>query len=224
MKDIFVVRRTALLLISDGSVLLTERSQVLKHWVELFRCVFNRHSTISDGDIYRLPQVEISIDLNLPHSLPEAIRTVQQLSSEKTSDSHGIPAEIYKHGSHCLVDHLTAFLQQMRRCGQVSQDFMDSTVTHLYKRRGDRQLWDNRRGISLLKIDGKVFPRILLNCSNGHLEQRPLPESPCAFRRQRPTTVTSFAAGQQQKKCQEMRTHLCTTFVNLRLAFDQVDR
>ncbi|BHF63660.1 hypothetical protein SprV_0200665400 [Sparganum proliferum] len=108
--------------------------------------------------------------------------------------------------------------------GEVPQDFQDATIVHLYKQKGNRQLCDNHHGISLLNIAGKIFARILLNRLNDHLKQGLLPESQCGFRRHRGTADMTFAARQLQEKCQEMRTHLYSTFVDLTKAFDTVNR
>nr|VZI37437.1 unnamed protein product [Spirometra erinaceieuropaei] len=108
--------------------------------------------------------------------------------------------------------------------GEVPQDFKYATIVHLYKRKGNHQVCDNHRGISLLNIGGKIFAHILLNRLNNHLEQGLLPETQCGFRRHRGTTDMIFAARQLQEKCQEMRTHLHSTFVDLTKAFDTVNR
>nr|VZI51255.1 unnamed protein product [Spirometra erinaceieuropaei] len=215
---------TAPLLSADGSTPLTEKTQILQRWAEHFRGVLNRPSVISDAAIARLPQVATNADLDLPPSLQETIRAVQQLSSGKAPGSDAIPTEVYKHGGPLLMDHLTALFQEMWRQGEVPQDFKDATILHLYKRKGNRQVCDNHRGISLLNIAGKIFARILLNRLNNHLEQGLLPESQCGFRRHRGTTDMIFAARQLQKKCQEMRTHLYSTFMDLTKAFDTVNR
>ncbi|BHF58464.1 hypothetical protein SprV_0100141600 [Sparganum proliferum] len=215
---------TAPLLSADGSTLLTEKTQILQRRAEHFRGVLNRPSAISDAAIDRLPQVETDADHDLPPSLQETIRAVQQLSSGKAPGSDAIPAEVYKHGGPQLMDHLTVLFQEMWRQGEVPQDFKDATIVHLYKRKGNRQICDNHRGISLLNIAGKIFARILLNRLNNHLEQGLLPESQCGFRRHRGTTDIIFAARQLQEKCQEMRTHLYSTFVDLTKAFDTVNR
>nr|VZI39374.1 unnamed protein product [Spirometra erinaceieuropaei] len=183
-----------------------------------------RGTTGTGTAIARLPQVATNADLDLPPSLQETIRAVQQLSSGKAPGSDAIPAEVYKHGGPLLMHHLTALFQEMWRQGEVPQDFKDATTVHLYKRKGNRQVCDNHRGISLLNIAGKIFARILLNRLNIHLEQGLLPESQCGFRRHRGTTDMIFAARQLQEKCQEMRTHLYSTFVDLTKAFDTVNR
>nr|VZI34152.1 unnamed protein product [Spirometra erinaceieuropaei] len=122
------------------------------------------------------------------------------------------------------MDHLTALFQEMWRQGQIPQDFRNPTVVHLYKQKGSRQLCDNHRGLPLLSIAGNIFARILLNRLNKNLEQGLLPEGRYGFRRIRVTTDMIFAAHQLQENCQEMRTRLFSTFMNLMKAYDTVNR
>ncbi|BHF84408.1 hypothetical protein SprV_0902755900 [Sparganum proliferum] len=122
------------------------------------------------------------------------------------------------------MNHLTALFQEIWRQGEVAQDFKNAAIVHLYKRKGNRQLCDNHRGISLLNVAGTTFARILRNSLNKYLEQGLLPEIQCDFRHHRGTTDMSFAARQRQKKCQEMRTHLYSTIVDLTKSFDTVNR
>nr|VZI07880.1 unnamed protein product [Spirometra erinaceieuropaei] len=140
---------TAPLLSADGSTLLTEKTQIPQRWAEHFRGVLKRPSVISDAAIARLPQVATNADLDLPPSLQETIRAVQQLSSGKAPGSDAIPAEVYKHGGPLLMDHLTALFQEMWRQGEVPKDFKDATIVHLYKRKGNRQnIESSQRGDS----------------------------------------------------------------------------
>ncbi|BHF73516.1 hypothetical protein SprV_0401659700 [Sparganum proliferum] len=158
-----------------------EKSQILKCSTEHFRNILNRPSTISGATIDWLPQAEINVDLDLPASLPETVRAVQQFSSAKTSGSDVITAEIYKRGGHRLVNQFMT-LFQVWHCGKIPQDFKDATIVHLYKCKGNRQVCDNHKGISLFNIAGKIFARIPLNFFSGHLEQGLLPESQCDSR------------------------------------------
>nr|VZI42983.1 unnamed protein product [Spirometra erinaceieuropaei] len=45
------------------------------------------------------------------------------------------------------MDHLTELFQEIWRQGEVPQDFKDVTIVHLYKRKGNRQVCSNHRGI-----------------------------------------------------------------------------
>ncbi|VDM01617.1 unnamed protein product [Schistocephalus solidus] len=126
------IKRTAPLLSSDGTTLLTEKSQILKRWAEHFRSVLNCSSAISDATIDRVPQVDMKNDLDLPPSLPETIRAMQQISSGKALGSDVIPPEVYKHSRPRLMAELTTLLKEMWRQGQVPQDLKDATIVHLY--------------------------------------------------------------------------------------------
>ncbi|VDL89614.1 unnamed protein product [Schistocephalus solidus] len=190
----------------------------------LIRSVFKCSSVISDAAVNWLPKVNTNNDPALLPSLPEYIRDVPQISSGKALGSDTIPPDVYKHGGPRLRVELTTLFQEMWRQGQAPQDFKHATVVHIYKRKGNRQLCDKHRGISLLNISGKIFARILLNRPNSQQEQGLLPESQCGFRRHRETTNMIFATHLLQEKCQEMRTHLYTTFMDLTKACDKGDR
>ncbi|VDL97013.1 unnamed protein product [Schistocephalus solidus] len=90
-------------------------------------------SAIFDAAIDRLPQVDTNNDLDLPPSLPETIRTVQQISSGKAPGSDAIQPEVYKHGGPRLMAELTTLYQEMWRQGKHPQDFKETTNGHLYK-------------------------------------------------------------------------------------------
>ncbi|BHF82694.1 hypothetical protein SprV_0802583300 [Sparganum proliferum] len=106
---------------------------------------------------------------------------------------------------------------------EVPNDFKDAAIIHLYKWKGNRHLCDNHRGISLLNIACKIFPRIILNSLNIHLKQCIMPESPCGFYRHRKTADIIFSTRQIQEKCQEMRTRLRSSIVILTIAFDAMN-
>nr|VZI27647.1 unnamed protein product [Spirometra erinaceieuropaei] len=97
-------------------------------------------------------QVEINFDLDIPASLPETIRAMQQPSSGKAPGSDAISAEICEHSSRRLTDQLTTIFQETWRCGQAPRDSKAATIFHLYKRKENRQLCDKHGGVSLLNI------------------------------------------------------------------------
>ena len=123
-----------------------------------------------------------------------------------------------------LTEKLHQLFQLIWQHETVPQDFKDATIIHLYKRKGNRQAYDNHRGISLLSIAGKILARVLLNRLTAHLEQGLLPESQCGFRKARGTVDMVFAARQLQEKCQEQNADLYSTYVDLTKAFDTVSR
>ena len=109
----------------------------------------------------------------------------------------------------------------------ILQEFKDASMIHLYKRKGNPQVCDNHRDISLLCIAGKILANILLNRLNVHLDKKGLiPESQCGFRKDRGTIDMIFTERQLQEKCQKQNVDQYMTFDDLTKAkaFDTVRR
>ena len=70
-----------------------------------------------------------------------------------------------------MTEKLTELFHCMWRKEAIPQEFKDASIIHLYKRKGNPQVCDNHRGISLLSIAGKILAKILLNRLNVHLDQ-----------------------------------------------------
>ena len=211
------------LLSADRTTLITEKSRILERWAEHFHTVvLNRPSYVNEEAINQLPQVPINHEMDAPPTLPEVEKAIHQLSSGKAPGADAIPAEVYKHAGPQLKEKMTQLFQAMWTDEAIPQDFKDTSVKHLYKRKGNRQVCDNHRGISLLCIAEKVLARILLNRLIDHLENGLLPESQCGLRKGCGTIDMVFVACQLQEKCQEQNVDLYITFVDFTKAFDTV--
>nr|VZI46849.1 unnamed protein product [Spirometra erinaceieuropaei] len=117
------------------------------------------------------------------------------------------------------MNQLTALFQKMRRRGQVSKDFKNTTIVHLYKRKENCQLCENRRGVSPPNISGKIFVRVRLN---SHVEQGRMAES--QYGRRLGTIDIIFTVCQLRGKFHEMRIHLYSTFGDPTKTLDPMNR
>ena len=82
-----------------------------------------------------------------------------------------------------MAEKLTELFHCMWRKDAIPREFKDASNIHIYKRKGNPQVCDNHRCITLLCIAGKILAKILLNRLNFHLDQKGLiPESQCGFR------------------------------------------
>ena len=185
--------------------------------------MLNRPSTINYNTINRLPQVECNFLHDEFPTVTETAKAIHHLSSGKVPGSGAIPAEIYKAGGHPKVEELTQLFHYIWRKEYIPQEFKDASIIHLHKRKGNAQVCDNHRGIS---IAGKILAKILLNRLNEHLDQAGLlSESQCGFRKDRGTIDMIFIARSlYHEKCQEQNVDLYMTFVDLTKAFDTVRR
>ena len=187
------------LLSADGSTLLTDKDAILKRWTEHFNSVLNRPSSVNDNAINRLPQIECNVLLDEFPTVTETRKAIQHLSSGKAPGTDTIPTEVYKAGGLSMAEKLTELFQCMWRKEAIPQDFKDASIIHLYKRKGNPQVCDNHRGISLLSVAGKILAKILLNRLDAHLDKAGLiPESQCGFRKDRGTIDMIFTARQLQ--------------------------
>ena len=157
----------------------------MKRWAEHFNGVLNRPLSINDEAINRLPQVECNPLLDELPTVSETVKAKKILSSGKAPGSDAIPAEIYKAGGPPVAEKLTELFHIRWRKEAIPQEFKDATIIHLFKRKGNPQISDNHRGISLLSFAEKILARVLLNRLNEHLELSVLlPESQCGKQRQ----------------------------------------
>ena len=103
-----------------------------------------------------------------------------------------------------MAEKLTQLFQCMWRKEAMPQDFKDASIIHLYngkERKGNPQVSDNHRGISLLSIAVKILAKNILNRLNAHRDKAGLiPESQCGFRKDRGTIDMIFTARQLQEK------------------------
>ena len=107
---------------------------------------------------------------------------------------------------------------------EVPTEFIKSDMVVVYKRKGDRTLCENSRGISLLVVASKILTRIMLTRLCRHISENILPETQCGFRKERSTCDMIFCARQLQEKCNEQNTDLYIAFIDLQKAFDTVNR
>ncbi|KAI5715688.1 hypothetical protein M8J77_020743 [Diaphorina citri] len=82
---------------------------------------------------------------------------------------------------------------------------------------------DNYRGISLLSVPGKVLSKVLCNRLTPFIDNY-ISDSQCGFRAERSTIDMIFATRQLVEKTLEQNTSLCVAFIDIRKAFDSVNR
>ena len=148
-----------LLLSADGSTLLTGEDVILERWAEYFNSVLNRPSTINDNTINRLPQVECNVLLGDFPAVSETTKAIQNPSSGKAPGLDAIPAEINKAGGQPMAEKLTELFHCMWRKEAIPQEFKETSIVDLYKWKGNAQVCENHRSISLFSIAGKILAK-----------------------------------------------------------------
>ena len=216
--------RSSPVLSSDSKTLFTDKKEIVTRWKEHFENVLNMASTIDETVISSIPQrVEIPT-LSADLTLKEVKDAIKQLSCRKAPGKDGNPPEVFKHGGQKLVCKLLDLFLAIWRVGDVPQDFKDASIIHLFKNKGNKPVRDNSRGISPLRIAGKVLARVILNRIISNLVNEICPETQCGFRSGRGTIDMIFSLRQVAEKVREKNQELYMVFVDLTKAFDTVSR
>ena len=191
------------ILSADEETRLTEPSRILERWADHFSDVLNRPSTISQAAIDTIAQRPFMDELAYRPTLDETTAAIKKVSSGNATGPDAIAAEIYKYGGINLTKSPVKLSNDIWDIRAVPQECKDATIVHIYKRKGEKSICDNHRGIYLLCIAGKILTRIPRDQLSLHLADNVLPESQCGFRAQRSTLDMIFADRQVQETCRE---------------------
>jgi hypothetical protein len=104
----------------------------------------------------------------------------------------------------------------------VVKDWQTATIIPLFKK-GDVDICDNYRGISLLSIPSKVLAKILYRRIEKVTESK-LDEAQCGFRAGRGCVDQIFNLKQCLSMARERRKPILLCFVDLKKAYDSVNR
>ncbi len=150
--------------------------------------------------LQRLPKLPPAPELDDPPWFSEVLTAVRSLKDNKSAGPDGIPAEPLKNG------------------------WKDSHIVTIHKKKGDKSIYGNSRGISLHSVAGKVLARVMLVSLTKNITERILPESQCGFRKDRSTSDMIFVLRQLQEKAREQNKDLFIAFIDLAKTFDTIDR
>ena len=89
-------------------------------------------------------------------------------------------------------------------------------------KKGNLEVCNNWRGISLLSVPGKVFGRIIANHVQT-LAETMIDETQCGFRKMRGCNDIIFVGRQLQEKARELSKHIIC-FFDIKKAYDTVNR
>ncbi len=91
----------------------------------------------------------------------EILEAIRKLKVEKAPGSDGITAEMLKYGGEIVVDWMMWICSLAWEQNEVPEDWRKAIIVPLYKGKGNREEFNNYRGISLLSVPGKIYGRIL---------------------------------------------------------------
>ena len=148
-------------------------------------------------------------------------RQLNKMKNGKSCGPDRIPTEALKHLGDWGVRQLTKIFNAILQNGKRPDEWRESTITPIYKDKGDHMKCSNYRGIKLLSHTMKLWervidqrPRDIVSISDGHF----------GFKSGVGTTDAIFVIRILCEKYREGNTPLDMVFVDLEKAYDTVPR
>lgn len=151
--------RSTAVLKEDGE-LTKDAEQVRSRWYRHFSNILNIPSEYCESVVDNLPPQPTRSDLDNPPTDEELVSALAKLKHGKAGGKTEIPPELVAYGGAELWDRLLEIMREIWKEKRVVRDWKDAEIVPIPKK-GNLQLCDNWRGISLLDVVGKVFTRII---------------------------------------------------------------
>ena len=200
----------------DEGKLVTGEESLKKLWKKYMEKLLNEENEWDgcvEGDSIEGPIQAISYE--------EVEKAVRKMRLGKAAGPTGVMADHLKAGQEVVIEQLTDICNQVMVEGKIPDDWPKSTMTTLYKGKGDPLSCGAYRGIKLLELGLKVFDRIMdRRIRNGVV----IDESQFGFMPGRGTVDAIFIIRQLQEKYIGKNRKLYFGFVDLEKAFDRVPR
>ena len=145
---------------------------------------------------------------------------VKALKKGKLAGVDNIPAELVQTGREAMIDILTAICNKIWKTGEWPTTWTQSLVITLPKK-GNLQLCQNYRTISLISHPSKVMLKIILNRLQPQAEEI-IAEEQAGFRAGRSTTEQIFNLRILCEKYLQHQQNLYHVFIDFKKAFDRV--
>ena len=205
---------------SSGDHLISDRQAVNARWREHFsNLLYNTNTPIDPSIISNVPQHPVANELADPPTLDEVARALMHFKKMKALGRDGIMVELLQQGGPKALEALHTLISSREL---VPQDWVEAVIVPLPKK-GNLEIRDNWRGISLLSVPGKVFGRIIADRVQK-LAETMIDETQCGFRKMRGCNDMVFVARQLQEKAREQQCSLNICFFNIKKAYDTVNR
>ncbi len=145
---------------------------------------------------------------------------IKDLKNGKASD---IPITVIKKSSHIISPHLAFHFNTLMQNGLFPQKLKLAKVTPIFKK-GNEELIENYRPISILPIFGKIFEKIIYTrlysffTSQGLMQQKQF-----GFREGHSTSHALNCSVDLIRKALQQKQHVLGIFIDLSKAFDTLD-
>jgi hypothetical protein len=219
-------------IVVDGKLLSTTE-EICKGWADHFGDLATPKDT---ADFDRAYSEEISCDLTViqelismeqdnpePISVEEVQKAINSLNTKKAPDVDGITAEHLKNGGILLTAALTQLVNTIMSQRRVPARLKLGLLTPIWKKKKDKTVPANYRGITVISVVGKVIEKLLKKKIAPAIEakQNPLQRG---FTKGTPPLNAALLMQEAINQAKQEKRTLFMAFLDAKAAFDVVDQ
>ena len=205
--------------------LLTSSHDKRECWRHHFENQLNRSTPTPDDNLRNFAaQGNINEDIRTEPPTPEELMlAIRKLDFGKSPGPCGITSEMLKAAGQSAIVHLCGLCQKIWEGETVPNCWRDGTIIPVYKGKGDPKNLGSYRPITLLSVPAKVVTSVILRRLTPHLVRLRRPEQ-AGFTPCRSTVDCILALRILAEQHREFRRPLFAAYIDLKAAFDSVDR
>lgn len=150
------------------------------------------------------------------------MKAIKELKNNRAPGEDGLPSELFKKGGKPITDKLHKLIVKVWREERIPKDWQGAIILPIFKK-GDKELCENYRGISLLSSAYKILSKLILN----RLQEYTTPiigDHQAGFSKGRSTTDQIFILKSIISKYWEYNKGFHALFVDFSKAYDSLNR
>ena len=209
-------KRTSTIQNKDGKSL-TEDQEILKRWTEYCSELYNYTAT-GDSGVLQVPTA--TNNDKYPILREEVEVAVKSLKKGKSAGVDNIPGDLVQAGGEAMISALLTICNKVWQTGEWPTTWTQSLIITLPKK-GNLQLCQNYRTISLISHPSKVMLKILLNRLKPQAEWI-IAEEQAGFQAGHSTTEQMFKIRIICERYLQHQQYLYHVFVDFKKEFDRV--
>ena len=195
--------------------ILSEEEEVKQRWRNYFDSLLNTENLREE-----LPEIEPTQGPIAEISSSEVKQQLERMKNNKATGPDELPIDLVKLLKENGINWMTECLNWIMDEG-LPQEWRRSTITPIYKQKGDPLACGNYRGIKLLSHCLKLLERVI---EARIREIVTIKANQYGFRKGKSTTEPMFCLRILQEKFREFHKDLHMVFVDLEKAYDTIPR